>query len=121
MKKTELTESQALRLGLTLPYAYITRLSEVTVGRTPDICTTEELLEARFFGPSQEIRIWNDGDGFRAVSLEDEGQDDYLDLTRPIRRSCFGRKLTLRRYLAFDEDGQAYVCDTRLVHWEGDA
>ena len=50
MKKTELTESQALRLGLTLPYAYITRLSEVTVGRTPDICTTEGL----------EVRLMNE-------------------------------------------------------------
>lgn len=121
MKKTELTAEQAIRQGLTLPYAYITRLSEVTVGHTPDSFSTEELLEARFFGPDREIRIWHDADGFSAVSLEDEEQDDHLDLTRPVRRGCFGRKLTLRRYLAFDEDGQAYIRDTRLVHWEGDA
>lgn len=121
MKKTELTESQAIRMGLALPYAYITRLSEVTVGKTPDSFTTEELLDAHFFGPDREVRIWHDGDGFRAVSLEDGEQEDHLDLTRSIRRSCFGRRLTMRRYLAFDEDGQAYICGTRLVHWEGGA
>lgn len=123
MKKTTLALDQALRLGLSEPYAYITRLSQVTVGPTPDVCPLEELLEARFFGPEREIRIWLEEDDFFAVSLEDEDQDDCLeDLTRPIRRAdCFGADLTLRRYVAYDADGQAYIRDTRLVAKKGDA
>lgn len=121
MKKTVLPADQAIRLGLTLPYAYITRLSQVTVGRTPEQFSDEELLQARFFGPDREIRIWRDEAGLQAVSLEDEAGEQCIDLIRPIRSRAFGRRLTLRRYLDFDEDGQAYIRDTRLIHWEGDA
>lgn len=121
MKKYTLTADQAVSLGLQQPFAYITRLSEVTVGSTPAELSLEELLEARFFGPDREIRIWQEGDGFCALAVEEEAQDEYLDQPRAIRSSRFGRTLTLRRYLAYDEDGQAYIRDTRLVHWEGDA
>lgn len=120
MKKTILTASQAVSIGLGEPFAYITRLSEVTVGPTPAALPFEELLEARFFGPQREVRIWYDDQEFHAVIIEDEDGDDHQDLTRPIRRSRFGRKLTLRRYLSYDEDGQAYICDTRLLAWEGE-
>lgn len=121
MKKYTLTADQAVVLGLQQPFAYITRLSEVTVGRTPAEFSQEELLEARFFGPDREIHIWHDGDGFCAAALDEEAGDEYLDQPRCIRSKCFGRSLTLRRYLAYDDDGQAYIRDTRLVHWEGDA
>lgn len=120
MKITELNLSQAISLGLQEPFAYITRLSQVTVGPSPVDLPVEELLEARFFGSQREIRIWNDSGDFRAVAVEDEEDDDCQDITRSIRRSCFGKKLTLRQYLAYDEDGQAYICGTRLLAWEGD-
>lgn len=119
MKKTTLTVEDAIRLGTELPYAYITRLSEVTVGPTPDVFGTGELLEARFFGPDREVRIFRCEDDLCAVMLEDEAGDVYLDKTSRIRRSCFGKTLTLRRYLSFDEDGQAYIAETRLLDWEG--
>lgn len=121
MKYTTLAPEQAIRLGLRLPYAYITRLSAVTVGQTPAEVSAEELLEARFFGPDCEIHIWHDGEDLCAASLEDEDGDDCLDQPCRIRRSCFGHRMTLRKYLAYDDDGQAYIYATRLLDWEGDA
>ena len=122
MKKYTLDIEQAVALGLAQPYAYITRLSEVTVGPTPPDFSPEELLEARFFGPDREVRIWAGETGLEAICLEDDGQDDFLDLpNREIRSARFGKELTLRRYLDYDKDGQAYICATRLVDWKGDA
>lgn len=122
MKKYTLDIEQAVALGLSQPYACITRLSEVTAGPTPPDFSPEELLEARFFGPQREVRIWAGDTGLEAICLEDDGQDDFLDLPpRKIRASRFGKELTLRRYLDYDEDGQAYICATRLVDWKGDA
>lgn len=122
MKKYTLDIEQAVALGLAQPYAYITRLSEVTVGPTPPDFSPAELLEARFFGPDREVRIWAGDTGLEAICLEDDGQDDFLDLpNREIRAARFGKELTLRRYLDYDKDGQAYICATRLVDWKGDA
>lgn len=122
MKKFTLDIEQAVALGLAQPYAYITRLSEVTVGPTPPEFSPAELLEARFFGPDREVRIWAGDTGLEAICLEDDGQDDFLDLpNREIRAARFGKELTLRRYLDYDKDGQAYICATRLVDWKGDA
>ena len=121
MKKYTLDIEQAVTLGLDQPYAYITRLSEVTVGPTPPAFSPEELLEARFFGPHREVRIWAGEEGVEALCLEDDGQEDFLDLSRQIRTPRFGRELMLRRYLDYDKDGQAYICATRLVDWKGDA
>lgn len=122
MKKYTLDIEQAVALGLAQPYAYITRLSEVTVGPTPPEFSPAELLEARFFGPDREVRIWAGDTGLEAICLEDDGQDDFLDLpNREIRAARFGKELTLRRYLDYDKDGQAYICATRLVDWKGDA
>ena len=122
MKKYTLDIEQAVALGLAQPYAYITRLSEVTVGPTPPDISPAALLEARFFGPAREVRIWAGDTGLEAICLEDDGQDDFLDLpNREIRAARFGKELTLRRYLDYDKDGQAYICATRLVDWKGDA
>lgn len=121
VKKYALTPAEALELGLAQPYAYITRLSRVTVGPTPAQCPLEELLEARFFGPDREVRIYSGEEGLEAVCLEDEEQEDYLTSTCTVRDTRFGKYLTLRRYLGYDEDGQAYIQATRLADWKGDA
>ena len=121
MKKYTLDIEQAVTLGLDQPYAYITRLSEVTVGPTPPAFSPKELLEARVLGPHREVRIWAGEKGLEALCLEDDGQEDFLDLSRQIRTPRFGKELLLRRYLDYDRDGQAYICATRLVDWKGDA
>lgn len=121
MRTYTLDADRAVALGLQQPFAYITRLSEVIVGPTPAQFTTEELLEARFFGADREIHIFTGEEGLEAVCVEDEGQEDCLDITRRIRDPRFGKTLTLRRYLGYDADGQAYICATRLVGWKGDA
>ena len=122
MKKYTLDLQQAISLGLQEPFAYITRLSEVQVGRTPGEFSTDELLEARFFGREREIRILASEDGFQAYCLEDEDGDDCLEFIRQVRKSRnfsrFGSELTLLSYLGFDADGQAYICDTRLRNWK---
>lgn len=120
MKKYTLDIEQAINLGMEQPFAYITRLSDVTVGITPGAFSMEDLLEARFFGPEQEVRIYITGDGFSAIQLANDELDEFLDISRPIRDPRFGKILTLRQYLDYDEDGQAYIRATRLLDWKGD-
>lgn len=121
MIQRELTVQEALELGKTMPFAYIARLSEVWIGTTPESLSLEELTEARFFGPDGEIRIYYDGSGLSALELRDDDKDkeekNYIDKeSKPLPN--FGTLLKKRQYLAFDEDGQAYVAATRLLSWE---
>lgn len=107
------------------PYAFIRCLSEVRLGLNNAAFNADELLEARFFGPEGELRIYRDGEALRAVTLSAEDGDETLDEHYKLpgyelpEHSRFGRALTVRKILAFDEDGQAYVRATLLRKWEG--
>ena len=118
MKRTVLTVDEALEQGKSMSYAYIARLSSVYVGPMPQVLPLEELTEARLFGEDGEIRIWKTEDVYAACLLEDGGSN-YIDRESPVISPKFGKKITKRQYLAFDEDGQGYVAATRLLRWEG--
>ena len=119
MKIEELAVPDAIALGLQQPYAYITRLSCVELGHTPTACPTAELLEARFFGDRQEIRLYWQADELHAVRLEEEDGDVYIEKKRKLRDPKFGTHLTLRQYITYDDDGQGSIRTMRLVKWEG--
>ena len=118
MKIEEMTMPRALELAAEEPFAYITRLSQVEVGRNPKEFSLEELLEVRFFGPRREIRIFREDESFHAVMLEEEEGDVFLEKTALLRESQFGRALTLRQYIVYDADGQGSIQNIRLVNWE---
>lgn len=118
MKRTTLTAEQALERARALPFAYIAGLSSLTLGPVPAVLEPEEIMEARFFGPLEEVHLYHTEAGLEAVSFAEEPGDEYLEQESPLI-SGFGKTLTKRMYVDYDEDGQARIVATRLVNWEG--
>lgn len=117
MNKTILTVSDAFHQGGNYPFAYIRRLSSVSFGRTPQPVDAEELIEARFFGPDGEIRVFQTEDGLKALLIREEPDEPYRDQAYEIANGKFGKTMTVRNILDADEDGQYYVAATRLLDW----
>lgn len=112
----------AMEQAKSLPYAWVLQDSQVYLGRTdqfalPDL-PAEDWREARFFGPEGELRFIRCDDGRLEAFWLTETGDDVLDHTVPLLPG-FGRQLTLRRILDYDEDGQVSVAATRMLSWEG--
>lgn len=119
MKTVRMERTEALELGHTFPFAYIRSLSQVTLGPTPAE-DPEDLLEARFFSSTEEIRVFLGEDGLQAVRLTEEGPRGVcLEETRKLMNPLFGSEITICREIAFDEDGQAYISTVRLSGWKG--
>ena len=119
MREEILAPREALERGSRLPYALVRRLSGASLGPTPGEIPAEELLEARFFSDREEIRVFRYGGALRAAALADDAGDRYADRTYPIANRAFGAEITVRTYLDFDGDGQAYWSAQRLVAWKG--
>lgn len=119
MKLNTMEPLEALAEGNSLPFALIRSLSAETMGRTPAEIRLEELLEASFFSKDQEIRIFRQGGELRAVALKDDGNGMFLDRDYEIANPAFGTRVTVRTYMEFDEDGQAYWKHFRLMDWKG--
>ncbi len=119
MKIETLDVKAAMARGLSLPFALLRSLSQVTLGLTPETVSEAELLEARFFSADEEIRIFCGETGLQAVCLTPEDSDHVLVRKCGLSNPRFGESITLCQHLAFDEDGQAYVSASRLVGWEG--
>lgn len=123
MKKEKIRIEQALEKGKQLPYAMIRSLSKVELGNTPESVDLEELLEARFFDKSQEVRIFRKEQGLQAALIKaDSGEEDcFVETYTLANQSLFGKELRVCYHLAYDEDGQAYVEVGRLVGWKGES
>ena len=120
MKQEIMEAARALAEGLTLPYSLIFGYSGVTLGRTPERVDEAELLEARFFSPEREIRVYRDAGTLRAVSVSDTDADAEAVTERyQLENPRLGDWLAVRRYLDYDEDGQAFVAVRRLAGWKG--
>lgn len=119
MKKELMQLDAALSRGKTLPYALVRGMSGVTLGKTPDIIPTDDLLEARFFSETEEIRVFCSDDGLHAAILTEEPGDVVIEARYTIGNSEFGKALTVHQHLGFDEDGQAFVETVCPVKWEG--
>ena len=122
MIRTHLSVEEALSLGAKLPYAYIRRTDGVTLGPAPKETGTAHLLEARWFSDTEEIRIFQRCGELQAVRLQHSPEDASLgNETYPLEKnSPFGTSLTMRRFLAMDEDGQMSVETTCLTGWKGE-
>ncbi len=119
MRSEQLTVDAAVQLGATLPYAYERYLSRVFLGCNTGIPDWKELLEARYFDSDREVRIFLRDGSWCGCCLTREPDDHELMETHNIENEkLFGRQLTVCRTLAFDEDGQAYVCASRLAGWK---
>lgn len=118
MKTESLAVQEAFARGRALPWALVRGLSRVTLGTAPTEIDPEELIEARFFGAGEEIRVFRAGGELRAVRLCAEPEDNTLEQTYQIKNPRFGKSLTVCRLLEADGDGQMNVTATRLTGWE---
>lgn len=121
MRTDTLDVQEALCRGKALPYALVHHLSGVTLGPAPETLELDELIEARFFGEQQEVRLFRDETGLRAVCLtREEGDVTIQKRYKLANKSRFGELLTIEQVLDFDkEDGQAFISCTRLTGWKG--
>lgn len=120
MKREKLDVQEALRRGSALPYGWICTLSGVSLGPVPEALPLEELIEARLFGPVEEVRLFRREGELQAAALTEEPGDQVLAETYPIQnRALFGSELTVHQILDADEDGQCYVAAVRLAGWKG--
>jgi hypothetical protein len=119
MKRDTLEPNEALERGKTLPWAFIREYSRVTLGRTPEDVDPEEILEAFFFSPEEEIRLWRQDGSLRAAALTEEAGDRFLEERFGVDDPRLGREITVRKYISFDGDGQACITAVRLSGWKG--
>lgn len=115
-----LSPETALERGRRLPFALLRTFSAVSLGSTPATLPADgELLDARFFSADEEIRLFRDDGVLQALSLRETPQAHTLENAYEIGNPAFGRLLTVRETIDFDEDGQAYVALSRLADWKG--
>lgn len=114
-----LSVQQALERGAALPWAMVRSLSKVTLGPTPAAVDTDELIEARFFSPEEEIRLFRSEDGLCCACLTAEPDDSAIERLCRIQNPSFGASVTVSCTLLADEDGQMNIAYTRLTGWEG--
>ena len=119
MKRDILEPKEALAQGKNLPWAFIREYSRVTLGKTPEDVDPEEILEAFFFSSEEEVRLWRQDDSLRAAALTEEAGDRFLEESYTVDDLRLGREITIRKYISFDEDGQACITVSRLSGWKG--
>ncbi|MDM8201576.1 hypothetical protein [Allofournierella massiliensis] len=120
MKYEQLTAEQALLKGKELPFVFARCLSKVKFGTNTEQLEPEEILEARFFDSSQEIRLFRRQGQLEAACLTQEPTDDCLEEEYEIaNQELFGQSFTISKYLKEDDDGQTIVEATRLTGWKG--
>ena len=122
MQLEKLDVQEALRRGRALPYGWICTLGGVSLGPVSEKLPLEELVEARLFGPSEEVRLFCREGELQAAMLTEEPGDQILSETYPIQnKTLFGTELTVHQILDADEDGQCYVAAVCLADWKGGA
>lgn len=119
MKYENLELQEGLEKGLKMPYAFISSLSFVKLGHTPENIDLSELIEARFFDNKEEIRIYSNEGILNAVYLKEEVEDRNISKVYILKDNSFGKEITVKYDLDIDEDGQTYIYSTRLSGWKG--
>lgn len=101
-------------------YALVYMMSEIKLCETSDLADDfmwEECMEARFFSKDKELHVFEGEDGKKAVLVQ-ETDAENMQIKKYVlngKVSPSGKKtLLVTEYLAYDEDGQAYVELTRL-------
>ena len=119
MKAESITVGEALDRGAALPWALVRGLSAVSLGPSPARIDPDELMEARFFSPEEEIRVFRTDGQLRAVQLRGEPGDSVIERVYAVENPKLGKSVTVSYTLEADEDGQVNLTSTRLTGWEG--
>lgn len=100
-------------------YAWIQSENSVMIGTLDDVKIDHDLLlEARIFSNEKEIHVFTYDDELRAVLTEHEKDDHVIERKQLLRRR-FGKTVTVRHYVGYEEDGQAFIQKTVLCGYEG--
>lgn len=118
MIREKLTAEAAMEQGKQLPFAMVTELSRVVLGRMPIAFDRDELIEVRFFDADTEIRVFAADGAYRACKVQWEDGDKIIEKPYGIQDKNRGSEVRVREYLTFDEDGQAGVCAVCLCGWK---
>lgn len=100
-------------------YALIYMIDEVRlteVAAMPEV-DWSKCLEARFFSEKGELRFWRDGDEMVAAEVSCAGESEFVTesykLDRRFKKNW--ESVSVKQFLDFDSDGQAYVDRTVLT------
>lgn len=86
-------------------------LSELKMGKNADLSLLipeEEILEAHFFDQREYIHLFELDDKLQAAVFKDDSGEDYISEIHVLQNSKF-RTLECRKYVSYDEYGQAYI------------
>ncbi len=101
------------------PFGLVYEISRVLFGRTSDMgeIKWDEVTDARFFSDTEELRYFIREGEPAAVLLSEDGDSEFFDEERTLAARFFkaGKSVTIRKYINYDEDGQAFVEASRLV------
>lgn len=99
-------------------YALLYMISEIIFCRIEDLpfIDWEECQEARFFSEDKELHIFDGDNGMQSVFVQDTDEDIILKREYELdSRFCdIGKTVLVQEYLAYDDDGQVFVQQTRL-------
>lgn len=122
-KKQQLSLEEAANCVKTFEFALVYQLEKILLGTVEqiwdEICP-EECIEARFFSADRELHIFDYNGEYRAVLITDAELNNGTELVKDVKlQEKLCKKpwsvLTVKEYIAFDEDGQACVSLTRLA------
>lgn len=98
-------------------YIWLQEYGRVELSSVGDVnINYDRLIEARVFNSEKELHIYDD-DGIHAVETTFEEGDDCFE-EKQILRGRFGKEITLRHYVGYDEDGQAYIEHTVICGYD---
>lgn len=99
-------------------YALLYMISEIVLCRTESLVDInwDECQEARFFSEEKELHVFETESGMDAVEISDGDSQDIVikEYLLDSRFSGIWHSILVQEYLEYDEDGQAYVANTRL-------
>ena len=116
-----LTAEDAIQRGLRLPFALLRSVSGISLGNTPDQIEADELLEARFFSDTQEVRLFRQDGQLRGAVLNQDADKNYWEKAYRVENPALGSEIIVRSELEADEDGPTSVSTARLAGWKGGA
>jgi hypothetical protein len=114
--KENLNKEALIEMGLTdcIIYNYDSVISDEI--KEVDI-DYENIIEARFFNEKMEIRVFNDEGVLSGTIFVDENPDyiesEFILYSRDKNSKRYAEKLKVRKYIGYDEDGQAYISYVR--------
>jgi len=100
---------------LGLKYAIIYNYDSVLSNRISEVqIDIENIMEARFFNSTSEIRIFNDENQLSGtVFIEYENANpiiqEFILYPRYGEKEKYAKKLQVKKYIDYDEDKQAYI------------